>query len=306
MVTCNPNAGGCEQERDWDITYAEANLARKTSRCYVKLAAKIRRRAGSQTITTSNYGVQPTYYQRVYPEDWECHIYRDTEIAARLAVEAREKATTAGTGVAAPDASTVRVLGSLPPFCESHRVDLFEAALAEHGEDFFVRIYRGVAEALVRGGVDAFIPETMNNWKEASFALRACRDFDLPIILCLEGALRDEHMRPHPELAPSMAKLVLEEKARGARIEALGFNCAPPEHILASLQAVKAEPGLLASLREADIQLAAYANCCDREAVHNQGFDGSDTNRVTIRRDLAGDDNQFEGYTKFAQQYISN
>ena len=67
----------------------------------------------------------------------------DTETAARLAVGARDAAGAEG---------VVRVFGCLPPLCESHRPDLAVAFLEEEGEDFVRDTYRGIAEALVKGG----------------------------------------------------------------------------------------------------------------------------------------------------------
>ena len=85
---------------------------------------------------------------------------------------------------------------------------------------------------MAKGGVDALLIETSNSWEEASLALQATESADttrrLPIVLSMEGALRDNDLVPQPQLAPVIAHNVLtantERRERGAgAIEALGF-----------------------------------------------------------------------------------
>ena len=58
---------------------------------------------------------------------------RHAELAAELAVEARRRS---GLG------SYVRILGCLPPICESHNPELFFKYLDANGEDFVRDTYR--------------------------------------------------------------------------------------------------------------------------------------------------------------------
>mmetsp|Transcript_70088 Transcript_70088/g.200845 ORF Transcript_70088/g.200845 Transcript_70088/m.200845 type:complete len:394 (+) Transcript_70088:99-1280(+) len=248
--------------------------------------------AGSVMITTNNYAVQPNYYRRVF-DDWQARIASDTETAARLAVEARRRCHAEG---------SVRILGSLPPICESHRPDLTALFIEEEGEAACLWYYRTIGEALRRGGVDALLAETMNSWDEARLAIEATKDLGLPLLISMEGALRDEAMKPHPHLAGDIAEKVLRAKSQGAPIEALGFNCAPPEAILMALQAVESS-GVGEHLRQAGIKLAAYANCNDRKAVHDAGFDVLKfvaAGPIRVREDLKG-----TGYVGWCHRFMA-
>ena len=91
------------------------------------------------------------YYRQKYTSDWEANMLRDTWRAAVLAVEARRRAVGA---IGEVEASKVRVLGSLPPLCESHRPDLAVQFEESEGREFIVSTYRALAEKLVGGGVD--------------------------------------------------------------------------------------------------------------------------------------------------------
>jgi len=123
----------------------------------------------------------------------------------------------------------------------------------------------------------------------------------VPLLISMEGALRCEGLKPRPHLAPEIAERVLEAKAQGAPIEALGFNCAPPEDILKALQAIEAS-GHGLRLRQAKIRLAAYANCNDRKAVHDAGFDVQKfkvAGPIRVREDLKG-----SGYVQWCHEFI--
>jgi S-methylmethionine-dependent homocysteine/selenocysteine methylase len=261
-------------------------LIRKVHRDYINVGAK--------TLTTNNYGVQPNYYSNAFPnEDWQAMMVRDVEVAAKLAVEARDEAAEAG--------RDVLVLGCLPPLCESHRPDKFDAFLESQGEERLVGYYRAMADALVRGGVDAFIPETLNSWKEAELALQGCAHHDLPVFLCLEGGLRDhETFTPRPHIAPDIARKALQAKADGHNIAVLGFNCCDPEFIIEALRNVTSDETLSRQLVDAGIALGAYANCSGREHVFSQGYDvGKDKVRGQVREDLVGD-----GYVQFVEEMV--
>ena len=130
-------------------------------------------------------------------------------MSAELAVKARKKY---------PE-KDVLILGSLGPICESHQPGRFAKYLAEKGkllleivcddyqpfvwnhltgDQFCIDTYYKLTKALYDGGVDAFLLETMNNWKETELGLEGIKKFKnnakdlphLPIYVSLEGALR--------------------------------------------------------------------------------------------------------------------
>jgi S-methylmethionine-dependent homocysteine/selenocysteine methylase len=248
---------------------------------------------GAEMVTTCNYGVQPHYFGKVYEAtEVEGKISEYTLLAARLAAQAVQES-----------GKTVRVLGSLPPLYESHRPDLAAKFLKETGAAEVTRIYDIVARALVEGGVHAFLIETMNSWEEAMCAIEAVKSLGLPILLSLEGSLRDESLNPQPELGEEMVRRVIALKEGGVAIEAFGFNCAPPEDIRAVLTVID-RSGLRPALEAANIELISYANCNDRKAtLDGKGFDASNVKKgdVRVRADLA--DKDWSGFAAFAEEF---
>jgi S-methylmethionine-dependent homocysteine/selenocysteine methylase len=245
---------------------------------------------GSQAITTSNYGVQPNYYSRVFEADEvEKKIAEHTEVAAKLARKAVEES-----------GKPVRVLGSLPPLFESHRPELAAKYLKETGTKEVTRLYGIIAKALIAGGVDAFIVETMNSWDEATCALDAIKDLKLPILVSLEGSLRNAELVPQPELAAEIAEKVIALKEGGMPIEAMGFNCAPPEDILGCLRSLEKAGH---PLQKAGIELMVYANCSDRKEALAKGFNSQEVKAgdVRVRADLA--DNEWTGFASFCEDF---
>jgi len=209
--------------------------------------------AGARTLTTVNYAVQPTYYSRAFPADWEERMVKDSQIAAELACRARENAAVPG----------VKVLGCLPPLVDNHRPDLYSEYVKEKGEDVLTATYEKISSALVRGGVDVLLMETVNSWREVQVVLAAVKQHSLPVWISMSGEMRDEKLDEHPESSATIAEELLAAKAAGtAKIEMLSFNCATPEKIMACLEALKGA-GLVDKLRKAGIHLGVYANCCD-------------------------------------------
>jgi len=225
-------------------------------------------------------------------------MVQDAELSAKLAVQARE-----GCGKTKED---VRIFGCLPPICESHQPGLFLEFLKREGEDFVVRSYRSLAEALKRGGADTFIMENMVCWEEAELAMRSCQDLGLPLVLTMEGALRDLEREPHPENAPDIARKVLAAKKNGAPIEALGYSCTEPETILECLKAIEAVDGLNKEITDAGIALACYANVNDRREAHKKGFDvkTDKVDKIEKRADLCEDD--YSGYLDFTKEFVKH
>lgn len=252
--------------------------------------------AGASILTTNAYGVQPTFYRRAFPENWEANMLRDAALASKLAVQARAES----------GKPHVQIFGCLPPLCESHRPDLFAEFLAKEGKDFVVRIFGDLAKAALKGGCDALMLENMVSWEEAELALEASKNLGVSLILSMEGGLRDMDRNLHPERAPQVAKRVIDAKLAGAPIEALGFSCTEPETILECLQAIQAEPGLSQALKDAGVKLSAHANLNDRREAHQKGFNVSKDNSKLIkaRQDLVYDG--FQGYVKFCKDFVNH
>ena len=256
--------------------------------------------AGSKILTTNSYGCQPHYFRKAYgPEAYATPMLEAAKASAQLAVQARKES---------PNGNGVKIMGCLPPLCESHRPDLFTAFLAKEGREFCVSTYRSLAESLIAGGVDSLLCETMNSWEEAHLAIEACKDLDVMITVSFEGALRDAALQPHPEVAPHYVKKVLTAVNNGAKVHCIGFNCAPPEHILDALKAIESAPGLPEELKTAGVALAGWANCNDRAAAHSEGKtwaessrEGGEAAKLRVREDLLGD-----GYTRFAMEYLKH
>jgi len=249
---------------------------------------------GAEMVTTCNYGVQPHYFGKVYKaSEVEEKISEYTTLAARLAMQAVQES-----------GKEVRVLGSVPPLYESHRPDLAATFLKETGAAEVTRIYGIVARALVDGGCKAFLIETMNSWEEAMCAIEAVKTFRLPVLLSLEGSLRDESLTPKHEDAEEFARRVIAlKKESGVEIEAFGFNCAPPEDIRAVLSVLR-RTGMRDALKAANIELISYANCNDRKAtLDGEGFDASKVKKgdVRVRADLA--DKDWSGFAAFAGEF---
>jgi len=196
-------------------------------------------------------------------------MINDAKLASSLAVRAREES----------GKSIVRVLGSLPTICETHRVDLFQKLLEDDGMEFCIESYRKLAKALAAGGCDIFLLETVNCWKEASCGLQGIARLSeparsLPVVVSLEGAIRGLDLKPKPWRAANEVRKVLEVSEKyGINLCGVGFNCVPPEEILASLQSLTHDSQLTHRLASAGVKICAYANLNDRKHVHDGGFD---------------------------------
>merc|ERR1712048_1043837 len=135
------------------------------------------------------------------------------ELSAKLAVRAREEYLQSNPG------SKIIIQGSLPPLVESHRPDLFKQALNSKGEQYFVHHYKNLAQALLRGGADVLLFETLNCWEEARLGLEAMVELgvrDVPIVVSFEGSIRDDQLQPQPQLAPELCEKVLHYKEERA------------------------------------------------------------------------------------------
>jgi S-methylmethionine-dependent homocysteine/selenocysteine methylase len=281
---------------------------------------------GATHITTNSYAVQPMYYERFFGPGFEKKMVEHAELSVELAVKAREEYLAEHPG---SDAK-VTIMGCLPPLTESHRPDLFNKALAEKGEEFFIHHYKQLANALLKGGVDVLLFETMNCWEEGRLGLEAMLELnivDVPIYMSFEGSIRDEKLVPQPQLAPEICENVLQYKAKGLPIVMIGWNCAPPEDIEQNFEVLESA-GMLQKLRNHAVGMAVYANMHERK-VYDEGFavDNIDTAAVVAqeeqdvpdpptplspkspivrRKDLteSTDNDPFAGYTDFTGRFV--
>jgi len=309
--------------------WSAAALVRPEFHDKCELVAERYMDAGAKLITTNSFGCQPTYYTKVYGEEkYEEKMLQDAELSARLCYQARERK-------GGKQVTDVRILGALPPIREAHRPDYTKAYIRDKGATFVVNTFRKLVNAMRKGGVDVILMETMNNSMEALLALQGVEaewlldqggdpDKRLPVIIALEGACRgsggtwdlkprchesDQHFRAIIEWL-GLESLESSDKnttPMRVQVEAMGFNCAPPEEVLASLQALKPETKRI--LKEAGIKLCAYANVNDRKAVHDTGFSVSgdkpkDINKRADLVDLSADQADYGGYLDFVQKFI--
>merc|ERR1712159_554602 len=102
------------------------------------------------------------------------------------------------------------------------------------------------------------------SWSEADAALEAVRGMvgkmgqQIPLILSMEGALRDEStLSPCPEHAVEIAKRTIAYKKQWkCDIHALGFSCSEPETILKCLQTIQESPDTSKDLMDNGIDLS--------------------------------------------------
>eukprot|EP00931_Biecheleriopsis_adriatica_P047588 TRINITY_DN27440_c0_g1_i1.p1 TRINITY_DN27440_c0_g1~~TRINITY_DN27440_c0_g1_i1.p1 ORF type:complete len:436 (+),score=103.69 TRINITY_DN27440_c0_g1_i1:195-1310(+) len=273
---------------------------------------------GSTAITTNSYAVQPTYYEKAYGETYAEKMIEHAELSAKLAVQAREEYLKEHP---CSNGAKIKVMGSMPPLVESHRPDIFKKALAEKGEEFFKRSYKQLAGALLKGGADVLLFETLNCWEEGRLGLEAMLEFglkDVPLYVSFEGSIRDEALVPQPHLAPELCEKVLQYKDKGLPIEVIGWNCAPPEDIEKNFEVLEST-GMLKRVKDRGLSFAVYANLNERK-VYDEGFDvenietvATDGKPVTpkstikARTDMTGgsEDDPFAGYVAFTHRLIT-
>ncbi|WP_179381377.1 homocysteine S-methyltransferase family protein [Jannaschia marina] len=162
--------------------------------------------AGARVLTLNTYTVTPTRMARngIGDRFAEAHA-----TALRLA----RRAATAG----------VQIAACLPPLVASYRADVrldYPLALAE---------YRRLVAAQV-AGADILLIETMSSIDEATAALDAAKESDLPVLLAL--SLADDgtdRLRSEEPLAEALARLVPKKP------DGILLNCSSPEAISRSL-----------------------------------------------------------------------
>jgi len=236
---------------------------------------------GAEIITTNSYGTQPNYYTKgeaLIRQELSAGegtlleelIHDHAKLSAQLAVQARQEFYNKNNKIPNPK---IQIFGGIGPMWESHRPDLFMECLSKKGSHYVRDHFASLAKALLTGGADGILFETLNCWKEAELGLMGLEDAlkelglqnEIEVVVCLEGALRSDDgqdFKPRPgKMAPSVAQQCLDyKKQSGMNIVGFGFNCVPPEDIVAGLQAIADDEKLTNSLKESGIRLAAYAN----------------------------------------------
>jgi len=213
-------------------------------------AHKLYLSAGAQSITTSNYAVQPNYFTLEYGNDFDWSlISKYATLAGKLASQARDES----------GRKDAIIYGCLPPIAESHRPDLANEYIRENpdkGQQFYYDTAKGLQPY-----VDVFLCETMNSHEELMCALNAIRGFGLPIAVSMDGKFRDpQTFKARPEEAERVAQTLLNLIDEGVQVELLAFNCAISENIFKCLNAIK--PETKRSLRAHGVKLGAYPNTC--------------------------------------------
>merc|ERR1712187_354957 len=144
---------------------------------------------------------------------------------------------------------------------------------------------------------------------------------DVPLVVSFEGSIRDDQLQPQPQLAPELCEKVLHYKnERALPIKTIGWNCAPPEDILANFEVLRSS-GMLDTLRQKGVNTAVYANMHERK-VYDEGFDVENIDAAAVvdptknvtspkspikrRKDLTeySESDPFNGYVRFCKEYV--
>ena len=263
--------------------------------------------SGSQIISTNSYAIQPNLYRKAFgDEKYEDLIVKHAKLSAELANAARNRV---------PSTKNVNIFGVLGPICETHQPGLFMKFWKDNGTEFCVNFYEMLAQALLDGGVDGFLIETMNCWEEAYLALEGVRKVkqnsnirndSLPIIVSFQGRLLNDNLEPSPEdIGPYLVREFIDyvEKHTYMNIIAFGLNCAGPEDLSKSLECIydtlifdneieKLSETTVEAFRRIMIELCVYPNLHDKRKYTN-GFDISREGYVYEKRiDLVENDHQ--------------
>ena len=127
--------------------------------------------------------------------------------------------------IARTSAGTDRfVLGDVGPTGE------LMAPLGLHEAVEFEDAFAGQIEALVRGGVDGIIIETMTAIEEVEAALRAARKVELPVLVSMQFKRDANGVGLHTMMGVDVPTFAARVSGLGA--SALGGNCSSPDEIL--------------------------------------------------------------------------
>ena len=204
------NRSANKAPRHWSAEYlmSEPDLVRQVHLDYIL--------AGAKVITVNSYSSTFTRMEMVGAADKVPELQR---IACELALEARDKAGSAGADVA--------IAGCIPPLNGSYRPDRVRDFKTNHEE------YGRLGE-LQNPHVDLFICETMSTAEEGRAAAAAMEPFGKPI--WVGWSLMDSG----PWLRSSESVATAARVLSGLRIDAVLANCCAPESITLSMPALVA------------------------------------------------------------------
>jgi S-methylmethionine-dependent homocysteine/selenocysteine methylase len=229
--------------------------------------------AGAHVITTNSYACVPFHLGE---ERFAAHGHRLAALAGTLARTAASSA---------PAVSTVRVAGSLPPVFGSYRPDLFDAG---HVGALLDVLVDGLAPS-----VDHWLIETTASIAEAVAALRAVSAVaSRPrwVSFTLDDDLAPSDTRGEVAVLRSGESISDAITACGGEIDAVLFNCSPPEVMAAAVE----EAARTLSRLGSEARIGVYANAfaeIDEDSGANETLHG-------IRTDLTPN-----RYSQFAQDW---
>jgi len=249
--------------------------------------------AGANSITTNNYAIMPYYYANYFGQDkFAREIKNDTKVAVDLARKAIE--------ISGKD---IFLYGCLQPTRMSLRPDLTNEYLTDSFNWRLTQHFYKLITEIMEPRVDGFLLETMNSQLELMCCLESIEGLTRkPVAISMQGSFMDPvTMEPVPYLAEHTAQLVcnLVELDR-FNISMFSLNCAPPEHIDKSLEALT--PATKARLKRNNIKLGVYANASVLEAFEEEEFD---TKNISAERERT-DTYTLKNYTQHAQSWLTH
>jgi 5-methyltetrahydrofolate--homocysteine methyltransferase len=189
-------AGGCGDL--WNLDHPERVLA--IQRRYIA--------AGSQVLLTNTFGSNRYLLDRYDAGDRAAANNTAGAALARRAASTDVAGRAAGAGL--------WVLGDIGPFGG------FVEPLGEHAADDVYRAFAEQARALLDGGVDGIIIETMTAIEEVVLAIRAARDMGAPFVIAsMAFDATRAGLRTMMGTTPEQAA----EAMLAAGADALGANC---------------------------------------------------------------------------------
>jgi len=223
--------------------------------------------AGSEYITVNNFALTPGVFGNA--PDSIALLKKLTRLAASIARKAADDANEYNND---PNNEQTRkkVLASLPPLVESYRPDL---AMTDHRA--CVALYRSLVVDVLDDLVDGYLAETLSSSAEAIDAMDAVADVQGDKLLFVSMCVKGGGLVRSGERARDAVRAVVQhwidaEKERSSTsetqtttthgLQAVMFNCSTPEDILAALEDVHKDEGLLELLDDAGVGLGAYPN----------------------------------------------
>ncbi|MSO93336.1 MAG: homocysteine S-methyltransferase family protein [Rhodospirillales bacterium] len=223
--------------------------------------------AGADVITLNNYAVTPKTLAKGGIAE---RLDELTRLSAALAGEAREQS-----------GRHVQIAGALPPLSGSFRPDLVDTDATN------AAVYRRIVDILAPD-VDLFLCETMSSAREARAAASAARAAGARTWVAWtlapgRPAAKGPRLLSGETLDDALAAL------DGLGVEAVLFNCCPPEAITAAIPALR---------EKTDLAIGGYANAYQSVPsnwkLEKDGF-------VPLREDL-----DVERYARVAQRWLDD